>query len=224
MVNQKLRRDCEVASLTEQSAKRTAPDVNTARALDPALTVALAWQPLRTRPALAALFNLDRRLSAAIAQANEPMLAQLRLAWWRDRLAEPVRERPRGEPLLAAIGAHWGEHGRELTPLIDGWESWLIGDDDGDLGEGRAKALAAFARLVGRAAESELAAAVGHHWTRAETGKGSSAADVPRLRSRALRGLVVLDGLARRSLARGEPMMHGRGGALAAIRLGMFGA
>jgi hypothetical protein len=38
-----------------------------------------------------------------------------------------------------------------------------------------------------------------------------------------LRGVAVLDGLARRAIARNEPMMHGRAGALAAIRLGMFG-
>ena len=38
-----------------------------------------------------------------------------------------------------------------------------------------------------------------------------------------VRGLAVLDELSRRSLTRGEPLMHGRRAALAALRVGMFG-
>jgi hypothetical protein len=38
-----------------------------------------------------------------------------------------------------------------------------------------------------------------------------------------LRGIAVLRGLSRRALDRGEPLMEGRGGAVAAMRLGLFG-
>ncbi len=192
--------------------------------LDPALAVALAWQPRSTRPALAALFNIDRRLSVAIAQANEPMLAQMRLAWWRDRLAEPAAARPKGEPLLAEIGEHWGERGADLAPLVDGWEQWLLEESAEGLGEGRGQALAAFARLAGASHDTPSAMAAGRNWAIAQTGRGKAPVDQPDRLPKSLRGIAVLDGLARRAIARGEPMMHGRSGALAAIRLGMFGA
>jgi len=192
--------------------------------LDPALAVALAWQPRSTRPALAALFNLDRRLSAAIAQANEPMLAQMRLAWWRDRLGEPAAAGPKGEPLLAAIGEHWGQRVADLTPLIDGWERWLLEESAQGLGEGRGQALAGLARLAGAPQDSASAIAAGSNWTAAQTGQGDEPIGQPGKFSKALRGIAVLDGLARRAIASGEPMMHGRASAIAAIRLGMFGA
>jgi phytoene synthase len=197
--------------------------VEYAQGLDPALAVALAWQPQTTRPALGALFNLDRRLAAAIAQANEPMLAQIRLAWWRDRLAEPAFARPIGEPLLAAITEHWGDRCADLSPLVDGWERWLFEDTEG-LGEGRGQALASFASLASSPESSEAAAAAGRNWTRAQTRQGGTSVLHGGLRSRTVRGIAVLDGLARRAIERNEPLMHGRGGALAAIRLGMFGA
>lgn len=193
------------------------------QSLDPAVAVALAWQPRASRPALAALFNLDRRLSAAIAQANEPILAQVRLAWWRDRLTEPAAARPKGEPLLAAISEHWGESAANLSPLIDGWERWLLEESADGLGEGRGLALANFAHLVGFPHDSDKALAAGRNWTLAQTGKGRSAVRHSGIRSKALRGIAVLDGLARRAIERNEPLMHGRAGALAAIRLGMFG-
>lgn len=191
--------------------------------LDPALAVALAWQPRASRPALAALFNLDRRLSAAIAQANEPMLVQLRLAWWRDRLAEPAAARPKGEPLLAAIGDQWGDRAADLSPLVDGWESWLLEATADGLGESRGQALAGFARLVGATGFDAEVQAAGRNWALAQTGQGGEPIAHRGIRSKALRGIAVLDGLARRAIERNEPMMHGRAGALAAIRLGMFG-
>jgi phytoene synthase len=59
-----------------------------------------------------------------VAGTREPVLAQLRLAWWRDRLAEPAENWPRGEPLLAALTCWQGRHGA-LAGLVDGWEALL---------------------------------------------------------------------------------------------------
>jgi phytoene synthase len=221
----------------------SAPDiplVDGPQKLGPAQAVALAWQPVRSRPALGALFALDQRLAVVIARAKEPLLAQMRLAWWRDRLTEPLAIRPKGEPLLAAITEHWTDHAAGLQALVDGWEHRLgeasdAGAKIAGFAEGRGKALAAFANLVGAGDDASGAASVGRSWALADFAAHSSGEErkgaqtlaksepTLALMSRELRGVAVLGGLSRRALARGEPLMHGRGAALAAIRLGMFG-
>lgn len=208
---------------------------------DPATAIALAWQPRTSRAAFAALFALDRRLGAAIARAKEPMLAQVRLAWWRERLAEAPAMRPVSEPLLAELTTEWGGATAGLVGLVDGWEH-LVGDaplPDGAMdgfAEGRGAALANFASLAGYPQHGRAASAAGRCWAFAELASGGpSVAEraqalalgrQEQARStlpRALRGVAVLGGLSRRALTRDEPLMAGRGAALTAIRLGMFG-
>ena len=208
--------------------------------LEPAPAVALAWQPVASRPALAALFMLDLRLATLVRRAREPMLAQVRLAWWRERLEEAPGSRPLGEPLLSEITAHWGGAGERLSSLVDGWEQLL--DDPpftaeaiDDFASGRGAALAAFAELAGVPNEMLAAHSAGRMWGLADIAareSGETAKSARELASRepavpvrtsGLRGVAVLGGLARRALRRGEAPMQGRGAALAAIRLGMFG-
>jgi phytoene synthase len=209
---------------------------------DPALKIALAWQPSATRSALAALFALDRRLARMVSQAREPLLAQMRFAWWRDRLSQDDGvSRHGGEPLLDLIEAHWGARARQLGQLIDGWEN-LLGEVPLSVetidafADGRGAALAAFADLAGARADGASAFAAGRGWALADFASSSSDSrerDSAKLlgtqihfvsfRSRSLRGVAVLGGLARRALERGEPLLHDRGAVLHAIRLGMFG-
>lgn len=196
--------------------------------------MALAWQPRDTRGALAALFSLDERLAQALAHAREPLMAQVRLAWWRERLTAPVAEFPAGEPLLTAIAAEWGDRASDLVALVDGWEE-LVGEDEPSgqaidaFAEGRGSALGTFARLVENSVVS--AAIVGRRWALADLAARShqqsaivarTLPKVPRL-PRSLRGLAVLDALAARSLARREPMLAGRAAALLTWRVGMTG-
>ena len=209
--------------------------------VDPVTEIALSWQPPATRRALAALFALDRRLASVISRAREPLLAQMRLAWWRDRLSEEPNARPFGEPLLGELSEQFGSHGANLAPLIDGWEH-LLGEAPLERSAieafafGRGQALAALARLTGAGSEAEAATSAGRQWAFAGLAWRSSNAEERALaaslamqesytspRSRALRGVAVLGGLAHRALTRGEPMLHGRGAALTAMRLGLFG-
>ncbi len=190
---------------------------------------------------MAALFDLDRRLAGLVARAREPLLAQMRLAWWRDRLVETVGAAPAGEPLLGELAEQWGQRTGSLRPLVDGWEN-LIGEAPlscaaiADFAAGRGQALAAFAELANAGEDAPAALAAGRCWAFADFASHSSDAreretaralgrqvDLPRIRSRNLRGLAVLGGLSRRAVIRGEPLMHGRGAALAASRLGMLG-
>ena len=66
------------------------------------IELALAYTPRDRREAMRVAFELDRRLARIVAATTEPMLGQMRLAWWRDILAKPVDERPRGDVVLDA--------------------------------------------------------------------------------------------------------------------------
>lgn len=76
-------------------------------------------------------------------------MIQLRLAWWRDRLAEPADLWPRGEPLLGLLCAWDGER-LALSGLVDGWEAQVVGEDGGvALDRARARAIVALTRMAG---------------------------------------------------------------------------
>ena len=92
--------------------------------LPPDIRLALAYAPKRVRPLQLAAFALDARLAGIVGNAREVLIAQIKLAWWRERLAEPPARRPVGEPLLAAL-ADWKAPVDPLLALIDGWEAML---------------------------------------------------------------------------------------------------
>lgn len=94
--------------------------------LSPLYRLALAYAPGPAKPAWLTFLALDTRLAGLLRQARDPVLAQIRLAWWRERLEQPPQDRPRGEPLLAKL-ADWPDGGSALSPLVDGWEA-LLGD------------------------------------------------------------------------------------------------
>lgn len=97
---------------------------------DPRVMVAVArpW-----RPAAASLWALAARLTRLLAEAREPLIGQIKLAWWRDMMAMLAADPaalPKGEPLLAELGATWGGQAG-LDALVDAAEAMLLaGDDD----------------------------------------------------------------------------------------------
>ncbi|WP_374405754.1 hypothetical protein [Pelagerythrobacter sp.] len=204
--------------------------------------LALNYAPAASRDATAALFALDTRLSELVAKANEPLLAQLRLAWWRDELGKPVDARAAGDPVLDAIGQWWGGEEVALAGLVEGWEQ-LVGDAPlparaiETFAEGRAGAFAALARHTGEPEAAADARAAGRLWALADFAAQATDAEERAIaltfaeeterrapRERRLRPLAVLYGLALRSLAGGgAPLVGGRRDVLAALRLGMFG-
>ncbi len=71
--------------------------------LPPPMLLAIAYAPVKVRARLKWLMMLDQRLSDVLDRAREPMIAQLRLSWWRDALKSAPDKRPKGEPLLMAL-------------------------------------------------------------------------------------------------------------------------
>ena len=205
----------------------------------PEKRVALAWTPVASRPVLATLLAFDQRLSRIVSQATEPMLAQLRLAWWRDELAKPVELRPTGDAVLDAIGGHWRGQEESLSTIVDGWELLLVDELSPDVATEfvarRATGFCGLAELVANGNE-DSARVAGAIWSAMDASvHASDAGERAILRAvaldghlpdlpRPLRGLSVLAGLALRAAKREEPsLMAGRGGALAALRLGISG-
>lgn len=197
--------------------------------------MALAYAAPASRDAWLGLLALDTRLAQVVRETREPMLGQIRLAWWRERLAEAPDSRPKGEPLLALLG----DSSKRLIPLVDGWEAMLgeaplPRDMIVAFAEGRGKALAGLAVALDCADAAADVEHMGRAWALADLALRLShpqerehavalLADERELTlPRALRPLIVLHGLALRDLRRGG-REGGIGALLATLRLGIFG-
>ena len=199
--------------------------------------LALSYAPLSSRAQTLALLAFDNRLAAILRQGGEPVIAQIKLAWWRDRLRENPDIWPAGEPLLHAL-QHWPGGPGVLIPLVDGWEGLLAAElsaqEIDEFAKGRAAAWAALAPPEN--APAVISAARG--WALADLafnlGQAEEAATVRELaRSetrdggrlpRRLRSLAVLHGLARRALRReSAELLDGPGAGFVALRIGLFG-
>jgi phytoene synthase len=179
---------------------------------------------------------LDARLAGIVRATHEPLLGQMRLAWWRDRLREDSTSWPAGEPVLAAL-AGWGAQANELVALVDGWEE-LIGDrpDFAGFAAGRARGWIALAqRLDCECAVPSLLAA-GEGWALtdlaahlSDPGEREAIAATLRRRQwpalrlpRNLRPLAVLYALARNA-RHGEGLLNRPAAMLTALRVGIAG-
>lgn len=152
--------------------------------LDLAMTAALP----QDRPLLAMLLEFDRRLDKIATQSSEPMLGQIRLAWWRDVLTADTP--PSGEPLIATIMAlessvAWNLRGAMLQ-LVDGWEVRLLSPDDvTEFAKARGEGLFRAFSGPGSYAAFETAAA---SWAMADrTDIALSAIRAPRLEGKRMR-------------------------------------
>ncbi len=207
--------------------------------LTPELDIALSYTPADLRDRLRAFLTLDRRLSQIVAQTTEPMLGQMRLAWWRDMFAKPVGERPSGDAALDTVSAYWEGEEAVLTALVDAWEEMLTEppmpqSSIENFAKGRA---AGFEVLTEASDSSQAIMAAAATWALGDAavhiGEGAerdlfvqlalqqpATARLPKTH----RGLAILAALVRRSLNSGtKPLMQGRGAALLALKVGLLG-
>ena len=207
--------------------------------LTPILRLAIAYAPARSRARALALLALDHRLAAIVQSAREPVLGQLKLSWWRDRLGQPPERWPKGEPVLVALRS-WGDHSGRLVQLVDGWEDMIGGGlaEMSALSDARALAWADFAELVNQSPVRDAVLSAARSWSLAELALGCAngtlrdeALAVARsedwqraLLPRDLRSLAMLHGLAKRALWRDRTNLLSVPSDLAvAIRIGLFG-
>ena len=221
---------------------RSPPDGDMAmvEALPSLQRLALAYCPRRAKETTLALFALDARLAGLVRSSREPMLAQLRLAWWREILSQPVDSWPAGEPLLARLKT-WRGRSEALAGLADGWEAMTAPALDRHavdaLADARGATFRALAGLVGQECDAEPAFCMGRAWALADiAARLSRPGEVDMARallteqdwrgarlSRAMRPLVVLHGLAARSARRNGLDEAQPAAILTAMRLGLLG-
>ena len=190
--------------------------------LSPEVRLALAYAPAAERPTQLAAFALDAKLAGIVGNVREVILAQIKFAWWRERLAEAPAARPQGEPILAAL-ATWRAPAAPLLALIDGWEAMLDPDEPNfaALAEGRAALGRGLAEQAGAADAGDSAAAALRGWSLAASGQSDRQPGRVSL-PRSLRALAVLHGLARRRSGK-APLLDGPLALAAAMRIGMVG-
>lgn len=102
---------------------------------DPERRLVLLYAPRRARAGLAALWALDEALARLQRTTTQPLVGQMRLTWWHERLSALAEGAPAGEPVLAALRAEVlpaGVAPAELARIVEGWEELLEG---GRLGE-----------------------------------------------------------------------------------------
>lgn len=168
----------------------------TADGLLPPQRLAVAYTPAGVRAALSLLLEFDARLAQLVANASEPLIGQMKLAWWRDAIAMEPHKRPKGEPLLGQLGLLKADVGAAMLQLVDAWEELLIGDGGPgileEFGKGRGAAIfGSYADWVGSVADVE---ALGAAWAIADlTGAAPQApGDLTPFRHAKLRPLTIL--------------------------------
>lgn len=200
--------------------------------------LALGYATARARPATLSLLALDARFGAILRGRREPIAAQLRLAWWRDLLAQPAGTWPEGEPVLDALRGWRDPSG--LSVLATGWEALLAEDLSpaaiAEFVDGRGAAFACLARELG-ASSADDAASAAETWALADLAAhlsdgaekalvveyGRTRPPPPRLPA-SLRPLAILAGLGATALAKGgAPLLDGPRGVLIALRIGLSG-
>jgi len=203
---------------------------------------ALAYAPRRSRAAVLALWLLDQRLATVLRARGEVLIAQIKLAWWRDRLLEDPALWPQGEPLLGLLAAG-PVPPAAFGPLVDGWERLLEPDLSAAavdaFAAGRAAAWSAVAKATGADAHAIATAALAarevtyldlalHLYDEAEARAARQLALAarwakPRL-PRALRPLAVIHGLSHRALRQGQgELLADPGAGLTGLRIGLLG-
>ncbi len=75
------------------------------------------------------LWTLDARMAQIVATTSEPMIGQIRLAWWREALDDETGSKGRGEPLIDALREAGLASSPGLSQWLDGWEA-LLGEAD----------------------------------------------------------------------------------------------
>jgi 15-cis-phytoene synthase len=97
----------------------------------PDLMIALAYARSQDRQKLAIILAFDHRLGMVVAATREPVMGQIKLAWWRDQISMPLPWTAPPDPILNGLAKIMmvNDVNREaLLRLVDGWDGLLSAD------------------------------------------------------------------------------------------------
>lgn len=83
--------------------------------------LALAYAPRERRLALTSLWRLDRRMRRIFLERHDTAVAEIKLAWWQERLERISFESAPAEPLLRTLAAEPMLRGQPLAALAEAW-------------------------------------------------------------------------------------------------------
>lgn len=191
----------------------------------PEQSLALAYAAGELREAFAVLLQLDRILGRSVALAREPVLGQVRLAWWREQFAALPSVPTGNDPLLGAVHGLTHNHPidqGDLAALVNGWETLLdeFSPSDSQLiahARGRGGAIFRLASAISASPVTEETERAGTLWALADLARHCSDRDMAgralafateyigsaRLLPRALRPFAILTRFAERDAAAG---------------------
>jgi len=133
--------------------------------------VAVLLAPAPARDGLFALFALDLELAQIVATTTEPLLGEIRLAWWREQLVRLDSAAAPAQPTLAALSRFAlpaGITGASLEPLEDAHLALLLDEHfdaaklEAHLANRGGVLFAASARLLG--GDPDVARRFGRVW------------------------------------------------------------
>lgn len=114
------------------------------------------------------LLTFDNRLADTVINAKEPMIAQMKLAWWNDVISKSPDTRPKGEPMVQLLNSiNVGDMGVAMLQLVDSWGVLAASDDwTGQTLERFAelRSLAVFGSYAGWIGATELVSNHGKAW------------------------------------------------------------
>jgi len=154
--------------------------------------LSILWAPSAARPALVALHAYDMEQQRVVAEGREPMLAEIRLAWWREQLEALAAGRPPPpQPILRALAEDARGRAVDLAGLMPIEEGFLPLLTEGpiiplNLAVARGGPLfrCLMAAISGRPltnAEAADASAAGTRWALAQLWRGGWGLAEPRL-------------------------------------------
>ena len=115
-------------SASEASHRYVLDEVRTA---DRDRFLAVLFAPEPQRRGLLALLAFDHELARTRTVTREPMLARIRLEWWREAVAEAAGEgKPRAQPIVESLSETVRRHAlpqQRLLDLIDAREEEIEG-------------------------------------------------------------------------------------------------
>lgn len=98
--------------------------------LAPPARLAIVYANARFRAAFKLVLMIDQKMADIVAKAREPLVGQIKMAWWREGFTSPPQSRPKGEPLFEALAGQGGDiPPTALEAIVSAWEM-LLGQDD----------------------------------------------------------------------------------------------